>query len=145
MIAGERAPHWNNLWLTLVWFQKAMFLKLRIYDCYNTFDQAYRCLISTFIATMLSQDRKYFEDRGTPIDWFSFPSTFFDNLARVGDGDIPQDQLCSIPAAEWVKGYYYTDPQYQTSVPMETLFGNRANRDVFFPRVSQFKFQIQNL
>jgi len=76
LIAGERAPHWNNVWLTLVWFQKAMFLKLRIYDCYNIFDQAYRCLIARFIASMLAQDRKYFADRGTPIEWLSFPSAF---------------------------------------------------------------------
>ena len=67
---------------------------------------------------------------------------FYKNLALVGDGDIPQDQLISIPAAEWVEGYYYTDPKYETPVPMETLFGDRANQDVFFPRVS-LNFQIQ--
>ena len=89
---------------------------------------------------MLQRDRELFS---LPIEWSSFPSTFFDNQARVGDGDIPQDQLCSIPAAEWVKGHLYTDPKYQTPVPMETLFGNRANQDVFFPRVSYLKFKFK--
>ena len=92
---------------------------------------------------MLQKDRDLFS---LPIEWSSFPSTFFDNQARVGDGDIPQDQLCSIPADEWIKGYLYTDPKYQTPVPMETLFLNRANLNVFFPRVSylKFKFKLYN-
>ena len=98
------------MWLTLVSTELAMFLKLRIHACYQSFDHKYQCLIAYFITTMLSQDRKFFKDRGTPIEWKTFPKAFYKNLALVGDGNIPQDQLISIPAAEWVKGYYYTDP-----------------------------------
>ena len=128
------------MWLTLFSAELAMFLKLRIHACYNCFDETYRCLIAYFITTMLQRDRELFS---LPIKWDTFPKAFYKNLALVGDGDIPQDQLISIPAAEWVEGYYYMDPKYQTSVPMETLFGDRANQDVFFPRVSYLKFQIQ--
>jgi hypothetical protein len=125
------------VWLTLVSTELAMLLKLRIYACYQSFDHTYQCLIAYFITTMLHRDRELFS---LPNDWKTFPKAFYKNFALVGDGEIPQEQLISIPAAEWVEGYYYTDPEYQTSVPMETLFGNRANQDVFFPRVSQFKF-----
>ena len=87
-----------------------MFLKLRIEDCYKFFDETYKCLIAYFITTMLQRDRKLWEDRNLAIKWDTFPAAFYKNLALVGDGDIPQDQLISIPAAEWVEGYYYTDP-----------------------------------
>ena len=84
-----------------------MFLKLRIHACYQSFDPTYQCLIAYFITTMLQRDRELFS---LPIEWKTFPKAFYKNLALVGDGNIPQDQLISISAAEWVKGYYYTDP-----------------------------------
>ena len=53
LIDGNRAPTWHNIWLTLVSTKQARFIKIRLFDCYICFDQEYRCLISTFITTML--------------------------------------------------------------------------------------------
>jgi hypothetical protein len=58
LIAVERAPYWENVWLTLVSTELAMFLKLRIHACYPSFDHKYQCLIAYFITNMLHRDRE---------------------------------------------------------------------------------------